>query len=65
MKKSIEELNNGKDAHIIILDLESKIEELQLCIQENAGRSQRIIFNLESKVKSLDKENNYLRSRNT
>lgn len=58
---SVKDLREGKDPYAIVIELEEKIKELQLCINENASRSQRIIFNLESKIYKLAKENEYLK----
>lgn len=52
MEKS-QELENARK---IILELKDKVKELELCIQENAARSQRIIFQLELKIKELQEK---------
>jgi len=63
MNKYIEQVNNGKDSQVVILEMYGEMESLRKQLVDKANECQVIVFELEDKIDKLQKENKFLKSR--
>lgn len=63
MNKYIEQVKNGKDPQVVILEMYDEIESLREQLVDKANECQVIVFELEDRIDKLKKENEFLKSR--